>query len=110
MKALWKIATWVGFPFFYLRELVFANLFIAFDILTPRMRSKGGFLELPLELSTSSGILLFSNLLSMTPGTLTIEVSEDRQTIWIHYFHFHDRETIIKDIMQMQRTVKRMTE
>ncbi len=110
MKVFRKMIYLVGFPFFYLWELLTANLFLAFDILTPRMRSKAGFLQLPLELTTPSGLLLFSNLLSMTPGTLTIEISGDRRTIWIHYLHFHDRETITRDIMEMQRRVKQMIE
>ena len=69
---------------FYLVKLISANLYIAYDILTPRMRMNPGMIEVEIKLVSDFGILLFSNLLSMTPGTLSMDLDRERNMLRVH--------------------------
>jgi multicomponent Na+:H+ antiporter subunit E len=91
-------------------KLVQANLFIAYDILTPKMHTKPAFMDVPVDLKTDTGLLLFSNLLSMTPGTLSIDVSKDKKILFVHVLYYSSEELMQKDFNGMQQKIKRITE
>ena len=78
MRILFKAYSLITFILYYLFKLVQSNIYIAYDIVTPRMRTNPGFVWVPIRLKTKFGLLLFSNLLSMTPGTLSIDYSEKK--------------------------------
>jgi len=72
------------FALFYLKEVVSANIKLAIDIVTPKSRAAPGFVVLPLESMTDMQILLLTNLISMTPGTLSFDLSQDRRRLLLH--------------------------
>jgi len=85
---------------FFLVELISANLRIAFDVLTPRHRMRPGILAIPLELETDDQILVLASLVTLTPGTLCLDISEDRRTMYVHAMYISDADTLrhkIKD-------------
>jgi multisubunit Na+/H+ antiporter MnhE subunit len=110
MKILIRIFRTLDFLLFYLIKLIRSNLFIAYDILTPRMRTNPGFLEVPVHLNTDLGLLLFSNLLSMTPGTLSIDIHPDRRTMLIHVLYLDSESAIRKEIQNIQDKIKTISE
>lgn len=110
MKLLKKIYYSIEFVGYYLFKLVQANLFIAYDILTPKMHINPAFMKVPVNLKTDAGLLLFSNLLSMTPGTLSIDVSKDKKTLLVHVLYYSSEELMQKDFNGMQNKIKRITE
>ena len=73
-----------GFLFFFLRELVVANLRVAMAVLFPKGRLRPAIVACPLTLDRDAEIALLANLISLTPGTLSLEVSEDRRTLYVH--------------------------
>ncbi|HVR44491.1 MAG TPA: Na+/H+ antiporter subunit E [Thermoanaerobaculia bacterium] len=83
---------------FFLRELVTANLRVAFDVVTPRHYMRPGVIGIPLDARTDGEITLLGNLISLTPGTLTLDVSADRKTIYIHAMYIRDVEHVRKSI------------
>jgi multicomponent Na+:H+ antiporter subunit E len=74
----------VSFFFFYLKEVVLSNFRVAHDVLTPRHRMKPGIIAVDIEGLTDWQIFFMSNLITMTPGTLGLTVSEDRKKLFIH--------------------------
>jgi multicomponent Na+:H+ antiporter subunit E len=110
MKHLKKIYFSLEFIGFYLVKLVEANFYIAWDILTPKMHTKPAFMEIPVTLKTDLGLLLFSNLLSMTPGTLSMDISEDKKTVLIHVLYYSTDDIMFKDFNRIQEKIKRITE
>ncbi|MFW6290568.1 MAG: Na+/H+ antiporter subunit E [Mariniphaga sp.] len=110
MKLLKKIYYAIVFIGYYLVKLVQSNFYIAYDILTPKMHMKPAIMEVPVILNTDAGLLLFSNLLSMTPGTLSIDVSSDKKTLLVHVLYFSTNEIMQKDFDGMQHKIKRITE
>lgn len=107
-KILYKIFYLIEFVFFYLLKLIQSNFYIAHDILTPGMRSKPDFIHLPLRIKSDFGLLLFSNLVSMTPGSLSIDISDDKKIIDIHVLYSHDKKKVISEIEEIQSKIKRI--
>ncbi len=85
------------FALFYLKEVVTANLFIAIDIMRPKSHASPGFIELPLGPMSNMQILLLTNLISMTPGTLSFDLSHDRSRLLIHAMYLRDRPEEIRN-------------
>jgi len=84
------IREFIRFVLFYFREVLSANLKLATDIVTPKSRAKPGFVELPLEPMSDMQILLLTNLISMTPGTLSFDLSQDRSRLLLHVMYLHE--------------------
>jgi multisubunit Na+/H+ antiporter MnhE subunit len=108
MKIIRKTYYIFAFLLFYLQKLVRANLLIAWDILTPGDKTRPGFLQVPLEIQSDLGLLLFSNLLSMTPGTLCIDISSDRKYLLVHVLIQKQEEELMDEIMEIQARIKRI--
>jgi len=87
----------LAFAVFYLKEVLVANLHIAADILRPRSKAAPGFVVLPLGEMSNIQILLLTNLISMTPGTLSFDLSQDRRRLLLHVMYLHGREEETRD-------------
>ncbi len=87
-----KLAEVVGFIGFYLWELVLANLRVAHDVLTPGPLSRPGIIGVRLDARTDAEITLFANLMTLTPGELSIDVSTDREVLYVHSLYLFDIE------------------
>lgn len=87
-----KVTDVIGFVAFYLRELVAANLRVAQDVLSPTLKVRPGILAIRLDATTDAEITLLANLLTLTPGDLSIDVSGDRSTLYVHSLYLYDIE------------------
>jgi multicomponent Na+:H+ antiporter subunit E len=87
-----RIQRTVRFAVFYVRELVLANLRVASDVLTPNPRIRPGVLAIPLEANTDTEITLLANLLTLTPGSVSLDVSSDRRFLYLHAMYIDDLE------------------
>jgi multicomponent Na+:H+ antiporter subunit E len=74
----------IGFGLFYVRELLLANLRVAYDVVTPTHHMHPGIVAVPLDARTDAEITLLANLITMTPGTLSMDVSDDRSVLYVH--------------------------
>lgn len=110
MKLIFKFYYIVTFILLYLTKLIEANLYIAYDILTPNLKVNPGFIQVPLTLKSNFGMLLFSNLLSMTPGSISIDISHDKKTMVVHVLYLKTEEQMLKEFKEIQDKIKRITE
>jgi multicomponent Na+:H+ antiporter subunit E len=90
----------IRFIIYYLKELVISNLKIAGDVLRPGMHIQPGFINVPLKTQTDFEILALANLVTMTPGTLSVDVSEDQKTLIVHTLYLQDPEAVRKEISE----------
>ena len=74
----------VTFSAFFLWELVLANLRLAIDVARPRFNARPGIIALPLDATRDSEILLLAMLINLTPGSVALDVSDDRRTMYVH--------------------------
>jgi len=88
----------VGFFFYFLYEMLKANWQVAYEVMTSNLHMKPGIVKMELEAKTDVEITLLSNLISLTPGTLVIDVSDDRKVMYIHGMYLEDREKFIESI------------
>lgn len=79
---------------YYLWELVRSNVKVAREILTLRHRMRPGMIAVPLAAETDLEITLLANLISMTPGSLALEIADDRRTLYVHAMYVDDAEAI----------------
>jgi multicomponent Na+:H+ antiporter subunit E len=84
MKALRWFAAALAFAAFYLREIVVSNLRVARDVLSPRPRLVPGIVRLPIDGLTDRQALAYATLLTMTPGTLTLEIEPATHSLYLH--------------------------
>lgn len=84
LRALTLPVRIVTFGGWYLLELVLSSLRIARAVLAPLKGLRDGWIEIPLRMERDGEIALFANLITLTPGTMTVDVSEDRRTLFVH--------------------------
>ncbi len=97
-KYFQRIPKAIGFVFYFLKELIIANLKVAFDILTPKDYMKPGIIAVPLDAKTDLEITLLANLITLTPGTLSLDVSHDKKILYIHTLYVDDPEKFRREI------------
>jgi multicomponent Na+:H+ antiporter subunit E len=93
-----KIPKAVGFFFYFLRELLIANLKVAYDVVTPTDYMNPGIVAFPLEAESDIEITLLANLITLTPGTLSLDVSSDKKVLYIHTLYLDDPEKFRSEI------------
>lgn len=79
-----RIGKLFGLAGFFLYDLLVSSFKVAYDVLTPTFLGKPRFLAVPLDAETDTEILLTANLISLTPGSLSVDISEDRKTLLVH--------------------------
>ena len=73
-----------SFALFFARELVLANLRVARLVLGPRARMHPAIVALPLDVRSDLAIQLLAATITLTPGTLSIDMASDRRTLYVH--------------------------
>lgn len=74
----------LGLGGFFLWDLISSSFKVAFDVLTPTLQATPRFIVVPLDAKTDTEILLTANLISLTPGSLSVDISEDRKHLLVH--------------------------
>jgi multicomponent Na+:H+ antiporter subunit E len=94
-----KLGTLAKLAGFFLYELVLSNIQVAIVILRPRLRVKPALIQLPIELENDVSITMLANMISLTPGTVTVDVAPDRKSLTVHCLN-------VEDIEATKRTIK----
>jgi multicomponent Na+:H+ antiporter subunit E len=101
----------VRLAFFFLWELVISSFRVAWEVITPGDTSRAQIVEMPLDVKSDIEILLVTNLISLTPGTLSLDVTEDRETLFIHAMFVDDPDELVRSLKNgMERMVKEVFE
>lgn len=85
---------------FFLWELLASSLRVAWDVVTPRPYMRPAVVAVPLDVTSDGEIMLLSSLISLTPGTLSLDVSEDKRTLYIHAMYVDDPDDFRRDIKE----------
>ncbi|MCX8147695.1 MAG: Na+/H+ antiporter subunit E [Thermaurantimonas aggregans] len=88
----------IGFIFYFLYELLKANIQVAYDVITLKNHMAPGIVMIPLDAKTNLEITLLANLISLTPGTLSLDVSDDRSVLYVHGMFIKDKEAFVHSI------------
>lgn len=80
------------FVFVFIKYLLVANLKVAYDIITPHYYMRPTVIAIPLKAKSDLEITLLANIITLTPGTLSIDVSKDRKVLYIHALYVKDND------------------
>lgn len=93
-----KVPRILYFIAFFIKELIKANIQVAYDVVTPKDHMKPAIIGVPLAAETDMEITLLANFITLTPGTLSMDVSSDRKTLYIHAMYVQDKDEFIRSI------------
>ncbi|WP_173931113.1 Na+/H+ antiporter subunit E [Chelativorans sp. Marseille-P2723] len=90
----------VALTLLFLYELVMSAVRVAIVVLSPRMQIKPGIFAYPLKVERDFEITLLANMITLTPGTLSVDVSEDRKMLYVHALDCSDPDQLRQDIAE----------
>lgn len=88
----------VSLAVLFIKELILSGWRVARLVTSPRMDLRPGIFAYPLNLKSDFEITLLANLITLTPGTLSVEVSDDRKTLFVHAIDCSDVEKTVSEI------------
>lgn len=102
-ERVWRV---LSLAILFVYELIVSSLRVVWDVVTPTHLSRPGIVALPLDAKTDAEILTVASLISLTPGTLSLDVSPDRRTLYVHAMFVEDPEDVRRELKEgMERKV-----
>lgn len=90
---------------YFVRMLVMATALVAWEVVTPQNRINQGIVKIPMLLESRGMVTIIANMISLTPGTLTIEVREDPMTLYVHVLHLRTVEEVRQEVRKLESLV-----
>jgi multicomponent Na+:H+ antiporter subunit E len=84
----------------YAYEVLLSSLRIAWEVVTPFPRRSPGIIQVPLDVKTDTEIALLANLVTFTPGTVAIDIAEDKSHMVVHDMFITDPDESRQRIKQ----------
>lgn len=97
---LLKFPRTIRLVLYFLYDLVTANLRLARDVVRGTHDLEPAIIAIPMDAESDGEITLLASLIALTPGTLTLDVSRDRKTIFIHSMYAGDVEEVRRQIKE----------
>lgn len=91
--------------FYFLRELAVASAVVAWEVATPGSGINTAVVSVRLTSRVAGVITAVANMVSLTPGTLTLEVDEESSTLFIHVLHLKSLEETRESVRRLERLV-----
>jgi multicomponent Na+:H+ antiporter subunit E len=88
---------------YFLYELVRANVRIAWEVVTPGFTMQAGIVRVPTRCRTEWEVMMLANSISLTPGTLTLEVDTATNELFVHALFVRSREEFLDGLARMER-------
>ena len=95
-EIFWKS---ISLLIFYIADVISCNIKVAIEVLTPGHNMRPGIIAVPLQEMSDIKITLVDNLITMTPGTLSLDVSADRSTLYVHAMDIDNLEAFRLDLV-----------
>lgn len=83
-----------------LHDIVKSNVVVARQVLGPESRIRPAFVWVPLDIRDPHGIVALAGIITLTPGTLSSELSDDRRHLLVHAFNVDDPDALVAEIKQ----------
>jgi multicomponent Na+:H+ antiporter subunit E len=99
-RLLRRLRRIVGLALLFAWELMASAVRVAIIVLTPDLKSalRPAIIAFPLTVKSDAEITLLANMITLTPGTLSIDVAEDRSVLYVHVLQLRDRDELIASI------------
>lgn len=95
---VWRIWAAIKLTLIFLRELLLSNISVLMLVIKPKLSLQPMIFAMPTDLKEDWEITLLSSLITLTPGTIVIHVSDDQRTLYIHAIDVDDVDEAIDSI------------
>jgi len=92
---------------FFVVQLVVSTGVVVVAIMSPSRRVRTGIVAIPVRGCSDGVVTLVANFITLTPGTLTLEVRRDPMTLYVHVLHVEDVESVRRDVLHLERLAVR---
>lgn len=99
VRRTWRI---VVFVLYFGWEFLVSNAAVLWEILTPGLRATPAIIAAPLRSRTRIEIVSFANLITLTPGTLSVELVRDPPVIYLHGMFVHDPDAFLANLQRLE--------
>lgn len=96
----WNLLAWIWLALLFLRELLLSAIAVIRATLSPRIEVRPGIVAVPLRLRSAAGVTLLADMVTLTPGTTALHVSEDRRTLYVHAMDAADPDAVRRSIAE----------
>jgi multicomponent Na+:H+ antiporter subunit E len=93
----WRV---ISLAALFVYELILSAWRVVTLVLSPKMDVKPGIMAYPMKVDRDAEITLLANLITLTPGTLSVDVSDDRRTLYVHAIDCSDTDQTRRDIAE----------
>lgn len=84
--------------FVLLLDIIYSNIVVARQVLGSESKIHPGFIWLPLDIGNIHGIAALTSIITLTPGTVSAALSDDRKYLLVHVFNLKDADAVIRHI------------
>jgi multicomponent Na+:H+ antiporter subunit E len=95
---MYRVFAVISLLLLFIKELILSNISVLKTILKPKLDIKPGIFALPTDLKKDWEITLLANLITLTPGTLVMDISYDNKILYIHTLDIDDVDEAVDDI------------
>jgi multicomponent Na+:H+ antiporter subunit E len=94
-----RVTKIISFFFYFLKELFVASWRVAYSVLAPNLNNiRPAVVAIPLDVQSDEEIALLANVITLTPGTLSLDVSADKKALYVHTFNLESVEAFRAEI------------
>lgn len=99
-RTLRRLRRILSLTILFLYELIVSAVRVAIVVIRPDMSRavRPAIIAFPLAVKSDAEITLLANMITLTPGTLSVDVSADKSVLYVHALHMDDRKAMISDI------------
>lgn len=99
MRLIKWLYDWLMLVFMFLRELAKSVYDVLQNVINPERVGASAIIKVPLDVKSDLGIALVANMVTLTPGTTTLYVANDKSCFYVHVMNYTD-DSVINDIKQ----------
>jgi len=110
MNVIMRIFHFLSFFFFYIKEVILSNIAISIYILTPGFKMNPAVVEVPLKARKEIEVIFLANLISMTPGSLTLDYNPVKGSLKVHVMNYSDPVDLQRLMDKMQDKIIKIFE
>ncbi|WP_197028339.1 Na+/H+ antiporter subunit E [Bacillus sp. EB01] len=96
--------------FVFIQELFTSSYLVIRQVIRPKLNITPGIFTVKTDLETDTEVTLLSLLLTLTPGSVVIKVSDDGQTLYVHAMDIPESsESVLKSKLRFENYIKKVT-
>jgi multicomponent Na+:H+ antiporter subunit E len=96
----WNLFAWLWLLLLFLRELLLSAIDVIRATLSRELTVRPGIVAVPLRLRSKAGVTLLADMVTLTPGTTALHVSEDGRTLFVHAMDAADPDAVRRAIAE----------